>query len=700
MPSLAFPPAVSRYQTKATADARFAVGDMLPAGVTKTSSRTPFESGTVPVVVHWASMEHILDHVFRELKVQGPAVAHGVAVTEAVGNPPYCRREMSELLFEGYGVPRVAYGIDALFAAAAHLPGAAGAPGPTALVVSVGHGATHILPVVRGTLLAGSVRRIKFGGAVAAEHLLRLLQLKFPAFPLRMSLEQAEQAFQRACMVHPTPDYAQAKLPQIEAALEEHDFVLQFPFVPTDAEAEAAKAKEREALAERRRQQAEKLRDKARAKREDKLRAKREQVAALEALQRSLEPKAPGPARRAADSDAEDDEDLAFSEDEDDRLAQHGFASAAELDGALAAAARELRAYENRLAGIEEPKEEPDYGLLDVPDEQLGAAELQEKRRQRLLKSGADARDRARALKEEARREAAQREAASEQKRLADFEGWRRELYQKRQDILARVRARQQQRDALANRKSVASGSRLKAVVGLGIDSDKPGQEDDQFGMDDADWQVYRDIRTQGQAAMDLVDEQDQEDEDEADQAALAALEEHLERWDDAFFAVLAAELQASRTVLDRLRSPRGDDGSDEAAAYQLHMNVERWRVPEALFEPSLIGCDSAGLAESIASVVGTLDPAVQAELMASVWVTGGTAAMPGLCERLHSELMAMRPAGETLRVRLMDDLRFGAWQGAAQLAQQDRLPWVTRAWYEEHGGHRMPSPPWFANPC
>lgn len=54
---------------------------------------------------------------------------------------------MSELLFENYNVPAVAYGIDGLFSAY-HSSMRRGVPLWDALVVSSGHQATHIMPVL------------------------------------------------------------------------------------------------------------------------------------------------------------------------------------------------------------------------------------------------------------------------------------------------------------------------------------------------------------------------------------------------------------------------------------------------------------------------------------------------------------------------------------------------------------------------
>jgi actin-related protein 5 len=41
---------------------------------------------------------------------------------------------------------------------------------------------------------------------------------------------------------------------------------------------------------------------------------------------------------------------------------------------------------------------------------------------------------------------------------------------------------------------------------------------------------------------------------------------------------------------------------------HQLHVNIERIRVPEALFQPSIIGLDQAGVVETIGDIVNRFD--------------------------------------------------------------------------------------------
>jgi len=106
---------------------------------------------------------------------------------------------MSELLFECYCVPRVAYGTDALFSyyynAALHADceshDALGRD-YDALIVSCGYHATHVLPVLAGRLCAAACQRINIGGAAIDGFMQRVLQLKYPQHISSLSLNRAE----------------------------------------------------------------------------------------------------------------------------------------------------------------------------------------------------------------------------------------------------------------------------------------------------------------------------------------------------------------------------------------------------------------------------------------------------------------------------------------------------------------------------
>ena len=99
---------------------------------------------------------------------------------------------MSELLFEGYHVPQVAYGIDSLFSYNYNKSGEVGTSG---LIISCGYHVTHIIPILNGQVHFKNSRRINVGGSHLTNFFHRLLQLKYPAHFAAITLSRAEVSF-------------------------------------------------------------------------------------------------------------------------------------------------------------------------------------------------------------------------------------------------------------------------------------------------------------------------------------------------------------------------------------------------------------------------------------------------------------------------------------------------------------------------
>lgn len=137
------------------------------------------------VVTHPLYQEHVFDYMFWRLaneetpNMWQPPI---ILMTEPLTNPNYCRQNMNELLFECYGVPGLAYGIDSLFSWHHHKVETNTIDTfHSALIISIGYHNTHVIPVLNGKIQLDKVRRLNVGGFHMLTYLLRLLQMKYPA---------------------------------------------------------------------------------------------------------------------------------------------------------------------------------------------------------------------------------------------------------------------------------------------------------------------------------------------------------------------------------------------------------------------------------------------------------------------------------------------------------------------------------------
>lgn len=220
----------------------------------------------------------------------------------------------------------------------------------------------------------------------------------------------------------------------------------------------------------------------------------------------------------------------------------------------------------------------------------------------------------------------------------------------------------------LGNRKSLASQMRMKTLANLASDGPKKrrrGGDDDDFGANDEDWGVYRTVATGEQS----------EDEEEEDLGGmLDTAEQELLQYDPEFTEnhTLAAQSDWSKSLVHAfLRGPWPFDPESQREAHQLHLNVERIRVPEVVFKPSIAGVDQAGLIEIAADIINQRFSSEddRARLLKDVFLTGGNTLFQGFEERFRNELRGVLSVDAALNVRKAADPVLDAWKGAAQWA-------------------------------
>ncbi|XP_065913928.1 actin-related protein 5-like [Dysidea avara] len=189
-PRLKFHNCVARTRgRKGEGDIMIAGNDITNIEVVRSSVRTQFDQN---IVTHYGCQELLLDHSFSHLGLgQEATLNHPIVITEPACNPNCCRSAMSELLFECYSAPSVAYGVDALFSY--HYNQASRGGAKTGLVITSGYQATHILPIVDNKLDASHCKRISVGGAHCTYYMQRLMQLKQPHLQNAITISRAQE---------------------------------------------------------------------------------------------------------------------------------------------------------------------------------------------------------------------------------------------------------------------------------------------------------------------------------------------------------------------------------------------------------------------------------------------------------------------------------------------------------------------------
>jgi actin-related protein 5 len=304
---------------------------------------------------------------------------------------------MSELLFECYSAPSVAYGIDSLLSYKYNT-------GNTGLVISSSHSSTHLIPVLGGKPIMSSISRLNWGGYHGAEYMSKLLKLKYQAFPGKMTDVQVADFVREHCYI--SQDFDNEMTHYLDwTGLEERSHTIQYPY--TEHIIVEKTAEELARIEERKREGARRLQEQAAKMRLDRLVRKEEELEYYKDLQMRIEGQTKKEIKRLLDEDEIKDE--------------------VQLDRMIKELEKVIRKARSKDVGEIEPEVEeapPSFPLLEIPDDQLDEAGLKQKRHQRLMKSGLEARARAKLEKEQQKARADEEQRLDDEKRQNDLQGW------------------------------------------------------------------------------------------------------------------------------------------------------------------------------------------------------------------------------------------------------------------------------------
>ncbi|CAB44762.1 Actin-like protein arp5 [Schizosaccharomyces pombe] len=662
-PKLVFDNLVSRYRDRKLSRTSTLVGnDTLIEVGSRSIARSPFERN---VISNWDLMEQVLDYTFLKLGID--RMEHPICMTEPLANPTYVRSTMTELLFELYNAPSVAYGIDGLFSFYHNTK-----PSSSGIVLNLGNAASHVIPVLNGERILSEAKRISWGGSQSSSYLLKLFQIKYPSFPIKMLPSQAELLMHDHC--HVSSDYTHDIAHALDRdILERDEIVLQFPY--TEAAAQEKSQEELELIAERKRESGRRLQAQAAIKRKEKAAERDRELATLTELQQQSLVLSRRAFQRAL-------EEAGF-EDESQLNAQ-----VKNVQAKIRRAQRDQQRQEESEGSLDvtEIDVEQAFPLLNVPDAELDEAGLRQKRHQRLMKANYDARVRAKAEKAIEEAAEAERAEADERLRLENFSTWVNEKRETHKILLEKISKNKRLKFELNDRKSHASQMRMKSLATLASEQPiqkrkRKDQSEDNFGARDEDWKVYHDVLT--------AEQLEEERKKLLDQ--IYSLEKQLLEYDSQF---------TQANTYDTLNDPRATllyaftrgvsdfDVNDVAQAFQLHLNVEQIRVPEVIFSPSIVGIDQAGILEIMRSILQRHSLEEQQKLVSNVLITGGLGSLPGMETRIKRELTSIMPVGSSINVFRASNPLLDAWKGASEwsVTEKFKAAKVTREEYLEKG--------------
>jgi actin beta/gamma 1 len=117
-------------------------------------------------------------------------------------------------------------------------------------------------------------------------------------------------------------------------------------------------------------------------------------------------------------------------------------------------------------------------------------------------------------------------------------------------------------------------------------------------------------------------------------------------------------------------------------------VGAERFRCPEVLFQPSLIGKENKGIHGLTEDSIKKCDIDIRRDLYTNCVLSGGSTMFPGIDKRLEKELTALAPPAIKIKIVAPPERKYSVWIGGSILSSLSTFQdmWIQKDEYDEAG--------------
>ncbi|XP_052015845.1 beta-actin-like protein 2 isoform X2 [Apodemus sylvaticus] len=114
----------------------------------------------------------------------------------------------------------------------------------------------------------------------------------------------------------------------------------------------------------------------------------------------------------------------------------------------------------------------------------------------------------------------------------------------------------------------------------------------------------------------------------------------------------------------------------------------ERFRCPEAIFQPAFLGIESRGIHETTFNSIMNCDVDIRKDLYANTVLSGGSTMYPGIADRMQKEIVALAPSTMKIKIIAPPERKYSVWIGGSILASLSTFQqmWISKQEYDEAG--------------
>lgn len=187
-------PKYTKIMNQSTEEETF-IGEHAQANRGLLTLKYPISHG---VVTNWNDMEKIWYHTYTQ-SLKSNSEEHPLLITEAPLNPRSNRDKMCQILFESFNIPCIFVSIQAVLSLYA-------LGRTTGVVVDLGDGVTHIVPVYNGFSLPTSIKRLDIAGRDITDQLkYNIRQIQGLNFASSSEFEIVKLIKEKTCFISKDP---------------------------------------------------------------------------------------------------------------------------------------------------------------------------------------------------------------------------------------------------------------------------------------------------------------------------------------------------------------------------------------------------------------------------------------------------------------------------------------------------------------
>merc|ERR1711874_434463 len=117
-------------------------------------------------------------------------------------------------------------------------------------------------------------------------------------------------------------------------------------------------------------------------------------------------------------------------------------------------------------------------------------------------------------------------------------------------------------------------------------------------------------------------------------------------------------------------------------------VGAERFRAPEALFQPQFLGLEQEGIHKLTFTSIMKCDVDIRKDLYGNVVMSGGTTMYQGIPERVQKEVKNLAPDSMTIKIIAPPERKYSVWIGGSILSSLSTFEemWIKKEEYDESG--------------